>query len=459
MTAAWMLYALCVGLFLSLAALAAERTLILLRRPLRGLWTAALALSLLIPALAPLLPRGPLLPAPLEQLATITRDVLAAPLDGLAPGQAAAAWPGTLLDRVLVFGWIGASLVLSQLVLVSMAVLRGRRREWPRRSVDGVTALVAPDFGPAVVGWRRLEIVLPAWTLALAPAERALVVRHEREHLERNDPRLLFSSFLLVILMPWNPFVWLQFRRLRRAIEIDCDARVIGSGVPPARYGEVLLHAAGLSRDARLPALSAFAERARDLEARIEALARRAPARRGLRMAVAGSTALLLGAAACVMPDPLSPAYERVLELARNPANAQEISAWVERFLAGRRPLGIVVVVRSSAGEILAIDEAPSGGQARNDPEKRSKLLNALPHNAIASIEVLKGGAIRVPGLEGLIVISLKPGANIELPNPSPLRRPDVGAKPDSEVALLKIRNRSALCLATPCILYPLPKG
>src|SRR6185369_4240359 len=87
---------------------------------------------------------------------------------------------GIPIGKALGIGWAVASLGLAQLVIFSMAVLQGRRREWRRVVVDGVDTLVAPDFGPAVVGWRRLEIVLPTWALALAEDARALVVRHEQ---------------------------------------------------------------------------------------------------------------------------------------------------------------------------------------------------------------------------------------------------------------------------------------
>ena len=54
---------------------------------------------------------------------------------------------------------------------------------------------------------------------------------HERSHLDAGDPRLIALAVTLLVLMPWNPLLWWQFRRLRRAIEVDCDTRVL-SGWP-----------------------------------------------------------------------------------------------------------------------------------------------------------------------------------------------------------------------------------
>ena len=38
---------------------------------------------------------------------------------------------------------------------------------------------------------------------------------------------------MAVVLMPWNLPLWWQWRRLRFAIEVDCDARVLASGRIP----------------------------------------------------------------------------------------------------------------------------------------------------------------------------------------------------------------------------------
>ncbi|MFP4622689.1 MAG: M56 family metallopeptidase, partial [Gemmatimonadota bacterium] len=47
---------------------------------------------------------------------------------------------------------------------------------------------VAPAAGPAVMGLRCPEIVVPAWLLEASPEEQRLVVLHEREHLRAGVP-------------------------------------------------------------------------------------------------------------------------------------------------------------------------------------------------------------------------------------------------------------------------------
>ena len=52
-------------------------------------------------------------------------------------------------------------------------------------------------------------------------------------------PVTLMPSCL--VCTPWNVPLWWQFRRLRYAIEVDCDASVLRSGGDARQYGETLL--------------------------------------------------------------------------------------------------------------------------------------------------------------------------------------------------------------------------
>jgi TonB family protein len=72
-----------------------------------------------------------------------------------------------------------------------------------------------------------------------------LVITHEEEHLRARDTLLLASGLGAIVLAPWNLFAWIQLRRLRLAIEMDCDARLIRRGVPPTQYASVLVEVGG----------------------------------------------------------------------------------------------------------------------------------------------------------------------------------------------------------------------
>jgi hypothetical protein len=44
-----------------------------------------------------------------------------------------------------------------------------------------------------------------------------------------------------VVTAPAGPFAWWQLHRLRYAIEVDCDARVLKSGLDTGQFGETLI--------------------------------------------------------------------------------------------------------------------------------------------------------------------------------------------------------------------------
>lgn len=409
MIASWMGYALVVGLLVSLAAFAAERALLLARMPVRRVWAGALLLSLMAPALSPLLPWHLPVPA-LPVLASIP---VSSPgpaelrvRDGIQVPAVRIVEPGWGVNKALLVLWGASSGVLALFLVYAMGVLQGRRKEWRQASVDGVPVLLSRDVGPAVIGWRRLDIVLPEWVRDLAEPARALILRHEMEHVNRQDPRLLLRGFLVVVAMPWNPAVWFQLGRLRRAIELDCDARVVASGADVARYGSVLLDAVGRCNRGGLPAFAAFAERAGDLEARIKALTSIRPGSWRGRAVAAATAAMALGAAACLLPDSLAPELRTQLQRAKE--SSLEGIEWVREMLKGHPPADIVVLYRSPEGRLLGsemmVRRSPGARPERVGPT----YMDEVPTNSIESVEVVRGPALGVPGIDGVVVITLK---------------------------------------------------
>src|SRR6185369_3664488 len=91
---------------------------------------------------------------------------------------------------------------------------------------------------------------------------------------------------------------WWQLNRLRLAVELDCDARVLRGGVPALEYGSVLLDVAGGTLPL-YPTLAAMAEPRSFLERRIRAMTPVQPRYLILRAAaLAGVAALALFGAA-----------------------------------------------------------------------------------------------------------------------------------------------------------------
>jgi TonB family protein len=278
-----MAYALAVSGVALLAGLGAERALERLDLPTRGVWMSAMLLGVLLPAGALL--RAPLPPAPLAAGAAPGVDDLA--FAGVSTLTALPPAPRMTLDGALLAGWAIASLLFALSLAWSALSLERARRRWRRVKVAGERAWISERTGPAVVGFLRPEIVLPAWVLDWDPALRRLIVAHEREHVRAGDGRLLLAGLLLLCAAPWNLALWWQWRRLKQAVETDCDRRVLATAPDVRRYGRLLLEVAERTKRHALP-MAAFAESRSTLERRIRMMTSRGVRNRaGWALAVA----------------------------------------------------------------------------------------------------------------------------------------------------------------------------
>ncbi|HEX8275873.1 MAG TPA: M56 family metallopeptidase [Longimicrobiaceae bacterium] len=305
MTPEWMLQALLAGALLGLGALAAERVAGWLGGSRRSVWAAAILGSLLLPALslwAPgLLPDLGILPA-------ADRPVLAGGTDALpafevgpaVPGGAAAgpaAWwtdPAALLG----LGWLAASLAMLCVLGWTYRRLRTARERGVAMELDGGAVRVTERLGPAVVGLLHPAVVVPRRLLDAPAEERRLVLLHEREHVAAGDAWLLFLGTLAVAAMPWCLPLWWQHRRLRAAVETDCDARVLARGEDRRIYGRVLIRTAGSTPG--LPLFGpAWGDTTSQLERRIMAMTAKRPPHPLLRSLPLLALAAGVAAAAC----------------------------------------------------------------------------------------------------------------------------------------------------------------
>ena len=242
---AWMSYAALVGGIVAAAALALEHLAAATGRPRRIAWLAALTLAVLIPLTGGV--RRPKAPAVVaaNDAPEISEPVTEARWT-IVPQLPLPTSRGT--TRTANVAWAaGSGVVLAVLAILLTVVARARRR-WPRQRVDGTDVRVSRRFGPALVGVVRPDIVLPRWVLGLQPAARSAIIRHEAEHARARDHLALLYAGLVVAAFPWSPAIWWMCRRLRAAVEIDCDQRVIASGIGVADYGAVLLEAGSLSQ-------------------------------------------------------------------------------------------------------------------------------------------------------------------------------------------------------------------
>lgn len=203
---------------------AALMIVLVLRIPVRSLFGARAAYSLWL--LAPAATLASFIPA---RLITVQGGgMVSAPSENFAAFAFAPA----------VLGLWAAGAIVGLVVLA----LQHRRLMSRLRPSDGGYD-VADNLGPAVIGILRPRIVLPSdFEQRYSPAERALVLEHERVHLNGFDPQINAIAALTLCLMWFNPVVHIARACLRVDQELACDARVIARHSRAARcYAEAML--------------------------------------------------------------------------------------------------------------------------------------------------------------------------------------------------------------------------
>src|SRR5450830_487336 len=141
--------------------------------------------------------------------------------------------PWTLLCAMLTVGMLLTLLVRSVQLLL-------HQRRWQKTTLLGTPVYLSPLLGPCVAGLLRPFIVMPAWLSIIPAQEQALLLAHAQCRLRARDPQLLAAAYALIILMPSNLPLWYLLHRLRFAIELDADARMLALGHPYKAYAAML---------------------------------------------------------------------------------------------------------------------------------------------------------------------------------------------------------------------------
>lgn len=406
-----MAYSIVTGLVLVAAAHASEAMLHLLRLPRRWAWVCALAALVVLTSIALLRSASPapavraldasavpISSAPArsdgtgESLRNAFERIVNVPLHALAGLYASYATTGasssqapsasSRIDTAAAVIWSSGSGALLAGLLTAAARARVRRRSWPVVAVAGARVRLSRDIGPAVLGMVHPEIVLPAWLLDRPECEQRIIVAHERSHLMARDPLLLLFGCIAVALLPWNVCAWWMMRRLRLALEIDCDARVLRGVTTPAPYGRLLIAMA--ERRSTLRMLSAaLADSTTDLERRLTAMNARPGSYRAARAATTAVAAALLMLVACEADLPSSAELDAM--------SATEIVEAATPFAALEDAVYIIDGVEADAAtaNLLAPDEI-----ATIDIRKGA----ATPDGASAVVEITTRGALAAAG-------------------------------------------------------------
>jgi beta-lactamase regulating signal transducer with metallopeptidase domain len=286
----WMAYAALCAALVGLAARCIDGVFASMHRARRGIWIIAIAISTVIPFALPLRAHKP---------TAAPQSVIS---DNSAPtaGTVSNAPSSNRTDVIVLTIWALASGAFAVILLLAHRRTTAALDQCRRTTVAGSPAFVSSDFGPAVVGVLRHRVVVPSWTLALPDEEQRLVVAHELEHARSGDPVLAFAGVCAVVVMPWNAALWWQLSRLRLAIELDCDARVVARTTGDAvAYSKLLVSVSERALATRQPVLamsrsrSALAKRFDALLSRQTLKPRRAAALSALAMGIVASVAFV----------------------------------------------------------------------------------------------------------------------------------------------------------------------
>jgi len=343
----WMIYAVLVTLALSVAALIAERAAKIRRASTRWVWIASLVGSLVLPML--MATASVRLPDALKSgtpsTPIVLRDATSIPMPTalLDLGGPHSYKTSVDIDTLLRDAWLALSALTLLSLALSSALLHRRKRGWTEERLCGESVLVAPDAGPAVVGLLRSRIVVPLWLLEASEQQQQCTIAHERSHLVARDSLWIALALTLLILMPWNALLWWQFGRLRRAIEVDCDARVLLGGHDIGAYCETLIHV-GQHQSNRLAVVPAMSDSVSFLESRIRHILRKP--KKWARASAAALACLALGMAAFAVQ--VTPP-----DIDHHDANAVVLSPdALDRYTGFYQvsPLSVVTVTRAGNG-------------------------------------------------------------------------------------------------------------
>jgi len=425
----WLVYLIATSACLGAAAVLAERAM--RGRGSRFLWLTALVMSIVLPfAVHAWTQRHA---QPTSSSVNIAATPLAGSIEQLpATTVRTTEVNGTTVARAVLITWVTTTVCLWGLLAMRVAGLARQRRRWVRGRVGESEAYFARDVGPAVFGLLQPAIVLPRWFHDLSRAHQDAVVQHERAHITARDPQLMLLAFLVTAAMPWNPVLWWQFARLRRAIELDCDARVLRA-FDERDYGEALLAVA--ERRSQTPQLALSLLRSRTLlERRIAAMSQRNRKTSFLRAGALVVGSLCLATAAAQVSQPTGASLLEQAQLTRSDA------ASLDRYSGVYRSSESTVMWVDRKGDHLrvrftgqAADELYAQGQNTffyTSPAVNAQIEFVSTEEGAVSEAVLRqnGAVTRMPRIER--------DAAVQIESAVEQRYATQTADPDSQAAL-----------------------
>ena len=238
-------------------------------------WAAALAGLLLLPFLGGILP--------------VWRAPVPAGLAIAVSGEPTRSGRGRLAARFSTFTGLPGLGHLGPRLRDRVAAHGGRtgqgrpcRSRLSSRVRLGTNVFASPEVPvPAVFGFWRPRVILPDDARSWTAARLRMVLKHERMHISRHDPRTHVLTQFVCALYWANPLVWYAAACLRREAEQACDNGVLEQGESPALYAGELVEIVHSLRTAGEQLEGGLAMgRVSELESRLKAMLKSGSSRR-----------------------------------------------------------------------------------------------------------------------------------------------------------------------------------
>jgi beta-lactamase regulating signal transducer with metallopeptidase domain len=198
-------------------------------------------------------PAQPLAPTPstvrTEPASNVARDVIRALPTVYAGGAAALLlWLAVGVVRLRVIGRDAETWLEGTAKMNAIANASGIRR-------PALVALSDAVDVPLTYGFRQSTIILPVAARHWADGELTRALRHELEHVRRDDWALQLLARVACALYWPHPIVWVAWRRFCLEAERACDDAVVESSEATAYAGQLVSLARSASGLSAMPAL------------------------------------------------------------------------------------------------------------------------------------------------------------------------------------------------------------
>lgn len=391
MMVSFMIGAFLVAATVAVAAAAAERAVMPFRHVgLRWVWATALVVATGVPALRVFYSPEPSLVRMRSSVAsTVSADAASRAwpevrqLVAQGGDVVVRLLPMTADDHAVAIVWLVASAMLAVILLASVVRLHRDASRWEVIMLEATAVRISDGFGPALLGLWRPVIVLPPWVRSLdVPAIRTILA-HERAHRDAGDLWLLATAGALVIAMPWNLPLWWMRHRMRRAVELDCDLRVVrANGMRSVSYASFLLAVGEQVHAGRRTALAASLwDRASELRHRISRLV--TPAEPSLRRWIAAFAALVVcGVVIAMIPSPQTD--KRLWAGTAMPASTAPFASRIMRisprlrYFSGYDPIDPALLERIARVDSAVADEVRRSDGSAQDRARIQRLRRHL---------------------------------------------------------------------------------